>query len=197
MLTCSDKYTVRNDFTSNKRYLFKGKHCNPLSPADPLLFKSEEMMERNDQLVKILQRFEKIDTDKDLCFLTDDNQWSYAMKAIETSKIQDRTTLAERFEDSDPDLVRILQQMLEFNPYFRPTAAQLIESKVFDKVRVPKNEKLDPISSLKNKIKVDHNDYRYDYELDKNVRGDQKTLDKILSEIVEEYNKLSNGKLKK
>lgn len=94
------------------------------------------------------------------------------MKSIETSKIQDRTTLAERFEPSDPELIRVLQQMLEFNPYFRPTASQLIESKVFDKIRVPKNEKLDPYSSLKSKVKIDHNDYRYDYELDKNMRGD-------------------------
>lgn len=48
MLTCSEKYTKRKDFTPDKRYLFKGKHCHPISPADPIKFKSEEMMERND-----------------------------------------------------------------------------------------------------------------------------------------------------
>jgi hypothetical protein len=82
--------------------------------------------------------------------------------------------------------------MLEFNPYFRPTASQLIESKAFDSIRVPANEKLDPHSSLKNKIKIDNNDYSYNYELDKNMKGDQKTMDKILSEIFEESSKAHN-----
>jgi len=85
--------------------------------------------------------------------------------------------------------------MLEFNPYFRPTASQLIESKVFDSIRVPKNEKLDPYSSLKSKVKIDHNDYRYDYDLDKNLKGDQKTMDKILSEIIEESSKVQNKQI--
>ena len=80
--------------------------------------------------------------------------------------------------------------MLEFNPYFRPTASLLIESNVFDSIRVPKIEKLDPYSSLKSKVKIDHNDYRYDYELDKNLKGDKKTIDKILSEIIEESSKI-------
>ena len=82
--------------------------------------------------------------------------------------------------------------MLEINPYFRPTASQLIESKVFDKIRVPRNEKLEPFSSLKTKVKIDHNEYRYDYEQDVNLKGDQKTMDKILQEIIEETIKISN-----
>ena len=87
MLTCSQPYTVLEDFKPSKRYLFKGKHCHPISPANPSKFKSEEMLERSDQLVKILHRYESIDTDKDLSFLTDDTAWKYAMKSIETSKI--------------------------------------------------------------------------------------------------------------
>ena len=82
--------------------------------------------------------------------------------------------------------------MLEINPYFRPTASQLIESKVFDKIRVPRNEKLEPFSSLKTKVKIDHNEYRYDYEQDVNLKGDQKTMDKILQEIIEVTIKISN-----
>ena len=82
--------------------------------------------------------------------------------------------------------------MLEINPYFRPSASQLIESKVFDKIRVPRNEKLEPYSSLKTKVKIDHNEYRYDYEQDVNLKGDQKTMDKILHEIIEETIKISN-----
>ena len=82
--------------------------------------------------------------------------------------------------------------MLEINPYFRPSASQLIESKIFDKIRVPRNEKLEPFSSLKTKVKIDHNEYRYDYEQDVNLKGDQKTMDKILQEIIEETTKISN-----
>ena len=82
--------------------------------------------------------------------------------------------------------------MLEINPYFRPTASQMIESKIFDEIRVPRNEKLQPHSSLKTKVKIDHNEYRYDYEYDVNLKGDQKTMDKILQGIIEETIKISN-----
>jgi len=86
------------------------------------------------------------------------------LKSLETSKLAGKSSLKERFSLSNPDLLKVLEQMLEINPYFRPTASQLIESKVFDKIRVPRNEKLEPYSSLKTKVKIDHNEYRYDYE---------------------------------
>ena len=34
----------------------------------------------------------------------------------------------------------IMMQMLEINPYFRPTAKQLLKNKIFDSVRIKENE---------------------------------------------------------
>ncbi len=31
--------------------------------------------------------------------------------------------------------------MLEYNPYFRPSAENLLKNKIFDKIRIPKIEK--------------------------------------------------------
>ena len=53
------------------------------------------------------------------------------------------------------------------NPHLRPTAAELLKHKIFDKVRVMMNEDIEP--SNKYKIKLDFNEYRYDYENEKNL----------------------------
>jgi len=39
------------------------------------------------------------------------------------------------FPEVSPDLIDILEKMLEFNPYFRPTAKELLKHKVFDGIR--------------------------------------------------------------
>jgi hypothetical protein len=50
--------------------------------------------------------------------------------------------------------------MLEFNPYFRQSAREVIKSKLFDDVRIIENEKQ---SSEKIKLMVDA-DESFDYE---------------------------------
>lgn len=41
------------------------------------------------------------------------------------------------FEGVDSDLLELLKGLLEFNPHFRLTAKEALQSKVFDKIRVP------------------------------------------------------------
>lgn len=48
-------------------------------------------------------------------------------------------------------LVDLLTKMLEFNPYFRPSARQLLSSPLFDTFRVPEIEKI-PNSKIKMKF---------------------------------------------
>ena len=144
MLACSAPYTQKDDFKASKRYLFKGKHCFPISPPNVKKGKTEAENEKDDQIVKILQRFPSLDIESDLSFLTDGSALSYTLKSLEISKLTKKSSLRERYSLSNPDLVKVLEQMLEINPYFRPSASQLIESKVFDKIRVPRNEKLEP-----------------------------------------------------
>ena len=51
--------------------------------------------------------------------------------------------------------------MLEFNPYFRPTAKECLQSKVFDAIRVPGLEASAP---FKINIDIDRNENKFDYE---------------------------------
>ena len=51
--------------------------------------------------------------------------------------------------------------MLEINPYFRPSAQQLLKNPVFDGSRIPKNEVTAP---CKEKINIDCKDQAIDYE---------------------------------
>jgi hypothetical protein len=37
--------------------------------------------------------------------------------------------------------LKILEKMLEFNPFFRKESVDLLKNNVFDKIRIPKNEK--------------------------------------------------------
>jgi hypothetical protein len=37
--------------------------------------------------------------------------------------------------------LKILEKMLEFNPFFRKESGDLLKNNVFDKIRIPKKEK--------------------------------------------------------
>jgi serine/threonine protein kinase len=74
------------------------------------------------------------DTDKDLSFLTSADSLDYVKKIKYNSKKS--KGISQLFPNSDPDLVEMVRQMLEFNPFFRPSAKQLIQSKLFDNIRI-------------------------------------------------------------
>ena len=64
------------------------------------------------------------------------------------------------FKHVSPALTKILKGMLEFNPYFRLTVDQALESAVFDKIREPHFEQPCPVR-IKHKI---FEDGAFDYE---------------------------------
>jgi len=51
--------------------------------------------------------------------------------------------------------------MLEFNPYFRPTAKELLRHKIFDKIRISKNEEASPSKIV---VDIDKNEFKQSYE---------------------------------
>ena len=46
------------------------------------------------------------------------------------------------FPNTNKELINILEQMLEINPYFRPTAGELLKNKIFDEIRIRENEQM-------------------------------------------------------
>ena len=49
--------------------------------------------------------------------------------------------ICDKFRKFDPELVKILQNLLEVNPYFRRPISELIKSPLFDNIRVESLEK--------------------------------------------------------
>ena len=65
------------------------------------------------------------------------------------------------FSKSNPELVKLLKQMLEINPYFRPSAKQLLKNKLFDKIR----RKADVLQApFRVKINIDEKEWAINYE---------------------------------
>lgn len=75
-------------------------------------------------------------------------------------RVEKHKPIGKIFPTSNPNLVSLAQQMLEFNPYFRPTCMQLLENPIFDQVRQPANQEPAP---FKIKIGIDVGDYAVDY----------------------------------
>ena len=57
---------------------------------------------------------------QEISFLT--NKYQNQFQKFVSENYVAKKSLREQFPYNNPDLIRILEQMLSFNPYFRPTA---------------------------------------------------------------------------
>ena len=55
--------------------------------------------------------------------------------------------------------------MLQFNPYFRPTARELLKNPIFDSIRIPACEKKAEFKLVIEHDLKDHGYYKDDYEI--------------------------------
>ena len=71
------------------------------------------------------------------------------------------------FPKSREDLVEILEELLQLNPYMRPTAKELLKHPIFDSVRIKENEI--------------HTDYKINIEMDRNnpINYDEELLSTV------------------
>ena len=74
-----------------------------------------------------------------------------------------RASLKQIFDKTNPDLVQLLEDMLEINPYFRPSAKQLLESKIFEDITKSNDDKI-LTCPFHVKIRIDNEKYGVDYE---------------------------------
>lgn len=99
LIKSSDKY--QDD--KSGRFLFKGQSCYPISPAGD---KENNTVSKNDQFIKILQRYPNLNKDVDLSFLSNDDQLSYFDSC--RSIIASKSDITSKFSQSSPGLVNLL-----------------------------------------------------------------------------------------
>lgn len=139
-----------------KRVLFQGSSCYPISPCLELQNGAgPTKISENDQFIKILEVLGQR-SDEDLSYLTDQNSFIYTNQVQGQLKGQG---LAQRFKPAAAEAVELLEAMLEFNPYFRASAIELIRHKWFDDIR---NKKVENGAPFQIHLKCDQMD-AYDY----------------------------------
>lgn len=69
-------------------------------------------------------------------FISDKNVMQYQKSLDLHTMGQKLGSWAECYPHTDPELVQLLELMLEYNPAFRPSAAHLLKMPIFDDIRV-------------------------------------------------------------
>ena len=113
----------------------------------------------NTDQVKVILHSCGEQSENDLSFLTSSHAIKY-VRELECSKIQTRdghdeevarvkyAPLTEKIKPlknksrHNYEIIEIMKSLLKFNPYFRMTAFECLQSKVFDQVRDPAKEKI-------------------------------------------------------
>ena len=98
-----------------------------------------------------------------------------------------KSDISGKFSKSSPELVDLLKQMLEINPYFRPSAKQILKHKVFDGIRQEQDSKM-AAAPFRVKIKMDINEDAINYH-ESDFRPELKM--KFLKALVKESKKLN------
>lgn len=98
LLRCSNKY---QGLSSNLRYLFKGKSCYPISPANTDV---PDEVHQSDQIFKILERYPKTieEQEKDFSFISSEVGKDYIKEIIKTVQVTEN--VENIYENSNAEL---------------------------------------------------------------------------------------------
>jgi serine/threonine protein kinase len=77
--------------------------------------------------------------DHDQSFISSEGTRNYFYTKL-SNLSQKKSKLKRVFPHVNQDFVALLKSMLQFNPYYRITAADALKNKLFDKIRIPKFE---------------------------------------------------------
>ena len=72
-----------------------------------------------------------------MSFLSSDDHYEYVKMCVDEAETP-INSLKDIYQGINEDLIDILEQMLQFNPYFRPTTKELLQHHVFDQIRTKK-----------------------------------------------------------
>ena len=141
LIRCSKPYQEHDEkWSKNKRYLFPGSSCFPLSPRKGSKdhgSSSRKLVSSRDQLKLILNMLGRQNED-DSSFITEPDVLDFHERLNSKDKKSDFKSI---FPYSSDLMVDLLEGMLQYNPQFRRTAAECLQSKLFDEIRAPQYEK--------------------------------------------------------
>ena len=111
--------------------LFPGSSCFPLSPD----LKTKQRRAgfpstSNDQLAVIFNTI-GTPTEEDMAIITDERAILY----LESFGYTGRSSLAGKYPATNPEMIKILESTIQFNPSSRPTVAEMLQNPWFDDVR--------------------------------------------------------------
>lgn len=153
-------------------HLFPGDSCYPISKR----FKNRvnaECVSQNDQMRVIVRRFAHQLGEQDLSFISREDSQNYIQnicretEALRTSNgapsepspLKNSFNFAKELKDVPKEMVQILENMLQFNPYMRHSANECLQSPLFAGIKISEQEIAAPSKIL---LEVDKDD-AFDY----------------------------------
>jgi len=124
-------------------------------------------------------------SDDDLSFLTDEPviQYVKTLEGPDNKKIN----FYEKFGKTNKNMVKLLCDILQLNPFYRCSAAEAIKLPLFDEVREPHLEKSAP---YKIKLEIDQ-DEAFDYIEGQSLKFNMQDYRRIIMNEIEEIRKLN------
>ena len=146
-----------------RRHLLAGNTCHPLTPrqAPP-----NGMDKFEDDQLQLTLRMVGYPTDSDCAFVTGKAALDFLNQQARVMPKEGVPALRGRYSGIQTKaLLDVLEDMLQLNPGFRPSARELLKHSVFDGVRNPAKEQ-----ACAEAIRLPcYNDWVYDYETDRPV----------------------------
>mmetsp|Transcript_32631 Transcript_32631/g.49890 ORF Transcript_32631/g.49890 Transcript_32631/m.49890 type:complete len:177 (+) Transcript_32631:754-1284(+) len=130
MLYSQSAYAPYNE--DKQRILFKGDSCYPLSPAPKEVAHSKSKDVSSKDMLKMILGTMGDQGSSSLSFITERSNKEYTRSMM--SKVP-KLKFKKELDANSSELIHVLESMLEFNPYFRPSANSLIKNSLFDSVR--------------------------------------------------------------
>lgn len=94
----------------------------------------------SDQILKINNIYGKVN-DQDTAFISNVNIRDYQEQTQSPNPRQFDSFMKKKFNLSGAKLLQMLMDLLEYNPYFRPTAKECLKNPIFDSIRVQQLER--------------------------------------------------------
>lgn len=120
----------------DRRPLFPGKSCFPLSPDKTLRHEKNGFPYSSEDQLAIIFQVIGTPTEDDKSFVTD----SKALQYLEAFPKTKRENLSIKYPGAGKEANDLLNKMLQFNPYFRVTVNEALNHPFFSKIRKAEKE---------------------------------------------------------